>query len=46
VPQCQGTALADWKMQLADGSVRARGTNVITLAPDGRFARVVGLVRA
>lgn len=42
VRQCQGTALADWKATGPDGAVRARGTNVFQLAPDGRIARVVG----
>jgi len=39
---CQGTALADWTARGGDGSVRARGTNVFRLAPDGRIAAVVG----
>jgi hypothetical protein len=41
--QCQGTALVDWVVKEPDGSVRARGTNVFDLAPDGRIARVTGL---
>jgi uncharacterized protein YndB with AHSA1/START domain len=41
--QCQGTALVDWVMRSPDGVKRGRGTNVVDLAPDGRFARVVGL---
>lgn len=41
--QCQGMALVDWVMRSPDGVERGRGTNVVELAPDGRFARVVGL---
>ena len=41
--QCQGTALVDWVVKAADGSQRARGTNVFDLAPDGRIARVTGV---
>ena len=41
--QCQGTALVDWVVRGPDGSERGRGTNAVELAPDGRFARVVGL---
>jgi len=41
--QCQGTALVDWVVKAADGSSRAKGTNVFELAPDGRVARVTGL---
>lgn len=41
--QCQGTGLVDWVAEAADGSPKARGTNVFTLAPDGRLARVTGL---
>ena len=41
--QCQGTALVDWVAKGADGSVRAHGTNVFELAPDGRIARVTGI---
>jgi hypothetical protein len=41
--QCQGTALVDWLAKAPDGAVRARGTNVFELAPDGRIARVTGL---
>ena len=43
VRHCQGTALADWIVKLPDGKTMAKGTNVFELAPDGRFARVVGL---
>ncbi len=42
VRQCQGTALADWNASGPDGAIRARGTNVFHLAPDGKIARVVG----
>ena len=40
--QCQGTALCDWTARGADGSPRGSGTNVFTLAPDGRIAGCVG----
>ncbi len=43
VRQCQGTAVADWVAKGPDGAVRARGTNVFDLSPEGRIARVVGL---
>jgi uncharacterized protein YndB with AHSA1/START domain len=43
VRHCQGTAIADWVAKAPDGAIRARGTNVFELAPDGRIARVVGL---
>jgi uncharacterized protein YndB with AHSA1/START domain len=39
---CQGTALVDWEAMGPDGAVRAKGTNVFELAPDGRIARVAG----
>jgi len=41
--QCQGTAVVDWLAEGPDGSIRARGTNVLDLAPDGRLARIVGI---
>ena len=41
--QCQGTALVDWVVKGPDGAVRAKGTNVFELAPDGRIARVTGI---
>jgi uncharacterized protein YndB with AHSA1/START domain len=41
--QCQGTAVARWVATAADGGVKARGTNVYELAPDGRIDRVVGM---
>ncbi len=41
--QCQGVALVDWEVRGPDGAVRAKGTNVFELAPDGRVARVTGL---
>ena len=41
--QCQGWGLVDWVAEGPDGSAKARGTNVFTLAPDGRLARVTGL---
>ena len=40
--QCQGTALCDWTASAADGKPRGSGTNVFTLAPDGRIATCVG----
>jgi uncharacterized protein YndB with AHSA1/START domain len=40
---CQGTGLANWVARAPDGSIAARGCNVIEFAPDGRLARVVGL---
>jgi uncharacterized protein YndB with AHSA1/START domain len=39
---CQGTVLADWIATSPDGQPRGRGTNVFTLAPDGRIASVTG----
>jgi uncharacterized protein YndB with AHSA1/START domain len=42
VRHCQGTVLADWILNGADGAERGGGTNVFTLAPDGRVAEVVG----
>ena len=39
---CQGTVMADWTAQGADGKSKGRGTNVFELRPDGRIARVVG----
>lgn len=41
--QCQGWGLVDWVAEGADGVAKAKGTNVFTLAPDGRLARVTGL---
>jgi uncharacterized protein YndB with AHSA1/START domain len=46
VRHCQGTLLADWIAEGQDGSVRARGTNVFTLRPDGLIDDVVGFWRA
>lgn len=40
--ECQGAALADWEARNQDGKAVAKGTNLFLLAPDGRFARVVG----
>jgi uncharacterized protein YndB with AHSA1/START domain len=42
VRQCQGTALADWAAEGADGAARGSGINVFDLAPDGRIMRIVG----
>ena len=42
VRQCQGTALAEWRVTGAGGAVIARGINVMNLSPDGRITRVVG----
>jgi uncharacterized protein YndB with AHSA1/START domain len=39
---CQGTVLADWMATSPDGQLRGRGTNVFSLAPDGRIASVTG----
>jgi len=36
---CQGTAIVDFEMG------PAKGTNVLTLSPEGKIARVVGLAR-
>jgi uncharacterized protein YndB with AHSA1/START domain len=41
--QCQGWGLVDWLAEGPNGTVKSRGTNVFTLAPDGRLARVTGL---
>lgn len=41
--QCQGTGVVDFVAEGPDGSAKARGSNVFTLAPDGRLARVTGL---
>ena len=41
--QCQGTALCEWVARDADGQPRGAGTNVFTLAPDGRILACVGL---
>jgi len=40
---CKGTALVSWLAVKPDGSPPSRGTNVLTLAPDGRLAAAVGL---
>lgn len=42
VRHCQGTALADWRMQKGDATVGA-GTNVFELASDGRIRAAVGI---
>jgi uncharacterized protein YndB with AHSA1/START domain len=39
---CQGTVLVDWTATGLDGQPRGRGTNVFTLAPDGRVESVTG----
>jgi uncharacterized protein YndB with AHSA1/START domain len=41
--QCQGSGVVDFVAEGPDGSAKARGSNVFTLAPDGRLARVTGL---
>jgi hypothetical protein len=41
--QCQGTAVCAWIATAPDGSAKGRGTNVFTLAADGRITAVVGL---
>ena len=43
VRQCQGTALADWRMSGPDGAEKGRGTNVFVFDADGRIADVVGI---
>lgn len=40
--QVQGRALVDWRVPGPGGSVAARGTNALELAPDGRMERVTG----
>lgn len=40
--QCQGAVLCDWVASARDGTVRARGTNLFDLAPDGRIRGVTG----
>jgi uncharacterized protein YndB with AHSA1/START domain len=45
VSHCQGTALADWVASMADGTERARGTNVFILSPNLRIASVIGFWR-
>jgi uncharacterized protein YndB with AHSA1/START domain len=42
VRHVQGTALVDWTASDAAGQPRGAGTNVLTLAADGRLAGVVG----
>jgi len=42
VRQCQGTALVEWTASDAQGKPRGKGTNVVSLAADGRIASVVG----
>jgi uncharacterized protein YndB with AHSA1/START domain len=39
VAHCQGTAIVDFEMG------PGKGTNVLTLSPEGKIARVVGLIR-
>ncbi len=39
---CQGMLLADWTAFGPDDQARGQGTNVFTLAPDGRIAAVTG----
>jgi len=46
VRQCQGTALCTWTASGADGKPRGSGTNVFTLAPDGRIAACVSFWNA
>jgi uncharacterized protein YndB with AHSA1/START domain len=40
---CQGVVLADWLAVGPDGQTRGRGTNVFTLAADGKIETVTGL---
>jgi len=42
VEHCQGTVLAKWIATGQDGTERGRGTNVFTLAADGRVESVTG----
>lgn len=42
IRHCQGVALADWVAHSADGTERARGTNVFTFGADGRIQAVTG----
>jgi uncharacterized protein YndB with AHSA1/START domain len=42
VRHCQGVVLAEWKAVGPDGQARGRGTNVFTLAPDGKIGAVTG----
>jgi len=42
VRHCQGVVLADWNAVGPDGQSRGRGTNVFTLAPDGKIESVTG----
>jgi uncharacterized protein YndB with AHSA1/START domain len=39
---CQGTVIAAWTAAGPDGAPRGQGTNVFTLAPDGRIESVTG----
>jgi uncharacterized protein YndB with AHSA1/START domain len=43
VQHCQGTVLARWTATGADGASRGSGTNVFTMAADGRIEAVTGL---
>jgi uncharacterized protein YndB with AHSA1/START domain len=43
VRQCQGTVLADWVVRTPDGTQVMSGTNVFSLAPDGRIKAATGL---
>ncbi|MEO6223166.1 MAG: SRPBCC domain-containing protein [Vicinamibacterales bacterium] len=43
VRHCQGTVLANWKAIGPDGQSRGQGTNVFTMAPDGRIESATGL---
>jgi len=42
VSQCQGTAVIRWVVIGPNAAEIGRGMNICDLAPDGRFARVVG----
>jgi uncharacterized protein YndB with AHSA1/START domain len=42
VQHCQGTVLADWTAIGTDGKQVAHGTNVFSLAPDGRIEAATG----
>jgi uncharacterized protein YndB with AHSA1/START domain len=40
---CLGTILVDWVVNGADGAIKAKGTNVFSLDPDGKIKAVTGL---
>jgi uncharacterized protein YndB with AHSA1/START domain len=40
--QCQGHALVRWEARDPQGNVKAKGTNSVSFAPDGRMSKVIG----